>query len=418
MKPRPYWTIFALACLLYCGSIRAQSGNHHYDLRYDLTLKPAADQADVSITVGRREAGSLDWMRFRIDPQRHAGFKGDGAVEAEGEYVKWTPPLSGGKLAFHVPLSHQRPNGRFDARMTDDWAVFRGDDIFPPAQTQDREDSESNATLHVHLPQRWSFVSAYPKIEDDVYEIEHAHRRFDRPTGWIAAGRLGVRRERIAGVNVVVAGPLGQGVRRLDILALMNWNLPRVRRLVPDHMPKRLVIVSAGDPMWRGGLSGPNSLYIHADRPLLSENGSSTLVHELIHVATRIEGEKGADWIVEGMAEYYSLKILWRSGTLTDRRYKQTFAKLAEWAKESGPLDAEMSHGPITARAVGIMRELDHEIYKKSNHEKSLDDVVRLLTAAQQKVNLERFRQAVVEVIGEPAEALSNKRLGFAIAAN
>jgi predicted metalloprotease with PDZ domain len=183
-------------------------------------------------------------------------------------------------------------------------------------------------------------------------------------------------------------------------------------------MPERLLIVSAGDPMWRGGLSGPHSLFLHADRPLLSENGSSTLVHELVHVITRLEGEKGADWIVEGMAEYYSLKILWRSGTLTDRRYKQTFAKLAEWAKESGPLDAEMSHGPITARAVGIMRELDHEIYKKSNHEMSLDDVVRLLTAAQQKVNLERFRQAVVEVIGEPAEALSNKRLGFAIAAN
>jgi hypothetical protein len=44
--------------------------------------------------------------------------------------------------------------------------------------------------------------------------------------------------------------------------------------------------------------------------------------------------------------------------------------------------------------------------------------VVRLLTAAQQKVNLERFRQAVVEVMGEQAEALSNKRLGFAIVAN
>jgi predicted metalloprotease with PDZ domain len=178
-------------------------------------------------------------------------------------------------------------------------------------------------------------------------------------------------------------------------------------------MPERLVVVSAGDPMWRGGLSGPNSLFLHADRPLLSENGTSTLVHELIHVVTRIEGEAGADWIVEGMAEYYGLKILWRSGTISDKRYEQTFEKLAEWGEDAGRLDAASSQGPVTARAVGILRQLDREIYRKTEHDKSLDDVVRALTAARQKVNLERFREAVVEVMGEPAEALSSSALGF-----
>jgi hypothetical protein len=226
----------------------------------------------------------------------------------------------------------------------------------------------------------------------------------------MAAGRLGVRRERIAGVRVVVAGPLNQGVRRLDMLALLNWNLPRVKRLVPD-MPTQIVIVSAGDPMFRGGLSGPSSLFIHADRPLLSENGSSTLVHELVHVATRLEGEKGADWIVEGIAEYYSLKLLWRSGTLTDRRYKAMFGKYEEWGKQADHLDVEVAHGPVTARAVGIMRELDHEIYRKTNHEHSLDDVVRLLVAARQKVNIDRLRQAVVEIMGEAAEVLRDAQL-------
>jgi hypothetical protein len=407
--------IVLMCCSLFEGAVLAQSADHQYALRYDLTLLPAENRAEVSLTLDGRIKGNLDWMRFRIDPARHTQVVGDGTIEAEGEFVKWTPPQSGGQLSFHVPVNHERPNGRFDALMTDEWAIFRGDDLFPPAETQDRENSEADATLHVHLPERWSFVSAYPTVDEDAYEIEHAHRRFDRPTGWMAAGRLGVRRDRVAGVNVVVAGPLGQGVQRLDIMALMNWNLPRVRRLVPDHMPKRLAIVSAGDPMWRGGLSGPSSLFIHADRPLLSENGSSTLVHELIHVATRIEGEKGADWIVEGMAEYYSLKILWRSGTLTDRRYRQTFENLAEWAKESGPLDSELSRGPTTARAVGIMRALDHEIYKKTDHEKSYDDVVRLLTQRRQKVNIERFRDAVEEVMGKPAETLADDRLGLGL---
>jgi hypothetical protein len=391
----------------------AEAENRRYGLRYDLTLKPGEDRADVSLTLDKRIKGNIWTFRFHIDPARHTGFDGDGVLDVKGEYVTWTPPVSGGRLAFHLPLSHQRPNGRFDALMKEDWAVFRGDDLFPAAQTHDREDSEADATLQVHLPDGWSFVAAYPKVRDGVYEIEHADRRFDRPTGWMAAGKLGVRRERIAGVQVAVAGPLNQGVRRMDILALLNWNLPKVRRLVPDHMPKRLVIVSAGEPMWRGGLSGPNSLFLHADRPLLSENGSSTLVHELIHVATRIEGEKGADWIVEGMAEYYSLKLLWRSGTISDRRYKHAFEKFAEWGKEAERLDVDPSRGPITARAVGIMRKLDHEIYRKTDHDKSLDDVVRLLTSLRQKVNLERFRKAVLEVMGEQAESLRDERLGL-----
>jgi len=228
----------------------------------------------------------------------------------------------------------------------------------------------------------------------------------------MAAGHLGVRRERIAGVRVVVAGPMNEGVRRLDMLALLNWNLPKVRRLVPD-MPERVLVVSAGDPMFRGGLSGPNSLFVHADRPLLSENGSSTLVHELVHVATRLKGEKGGDWIVEGVAEYYSLKLMWRSGTLADHRYKQTFRKFEKWAEQADRLDVDISRGAVTARAVGIMRKLDHEIYKKTKHQKSLDDVVRLLVAARQKVSCDRLRQAVVEVMGEPADALTDSQLGF-----
>jgi hypothetical protein len=405
-------SVVAVSCALCGGASFAQSESHHYGLRYDLTLRPAEDRAEVALTIDRRAKDNIWSMRFHIDPERHAGFEGDGTIEANGAYVTWTPPEAGGRLSFHLPVSHRRPNGRFDARMTNDWAVFRGDDLFPPARTEQRDDAEADATLHVHLPEGWSFVAPYRGIKNHVYEIEHAHRSFDRPTGWMAAGHLGVRRERIAGVQVVVAGPMNQGVRRLDMLALLNWNLPKARRLVPD-MPERVLVVSAGDPMIRGGLSGPSSLFLHADRPLLSENGTSTLVHELVHVVTRLEAEKGGDWIVEGIAEYYSLKLMWRSGTLTDHRYKQSFRKLEQWAKQAGRLDVDMSRGPVTARAVGVMRKLDHEVYKKTNRQQSLDDVVRLLVAARNKVSCDRLRQAVVDVMGESADSLSDMQLGL-----
>ena len=410
--------IVVIISFLLCGNTSfAQSATHHYGLRYDLTLKPAEDLAEVSLTLDERAKDNIWSMRFHIDPARHQEFAGDGTIEAEGDYVTWKPPGNGGKLSFHVPVSNLRSNGRFDARMTDEWALFRGDDLFPAASTEQHDNAEAEASLHVHLPEGWSFVTPYPAIKPHVFGIEHADRSFDRPTGWMAAGRLGVRRERIAGTRVIVAGPMNEGVGRLDMLALLNWNLPELRRLVPD-MPKRILVVSAGDPMWRGGLSGPNSLFVHADRPLLSENGSSPLVHEMVHVATGIVGEKGADWIVEGIAEYYSLKLMWRSGTLTDHRYRESFLKLAKWAKEAGRLDVDASRGPTTARAVGIMRSLDHEIHKNTDQMKSLDDVVRLLVAAREKVNTERLRKAVIEVTGEPAKTLSDEELGFEVKGN
>ena len=379
---------------------------------YDLTLKPSDDIAQVSLTLDDRANENIWSLKFHIDPERFKEFTGDGTIESDGDYVTWEPPKTGGRLSYQVQVSHRRANGRFNAQMTNDWALFRGDNIFPPAQTEQHDGAEAVTSLHVHLPDKWSFITAYPEATAHEYRIDHADRSFERPTGWLAAGHLGVRRELISHVRVIVAGPLHEEVRRLDMIALMNWNLPRLRHLVPD-MPRRILVVSAGDPMWRGGLSGPSSLFIHADRPLLSENGSSPLVHELVHVATRLKGEKGADWIVEGVAEYYSLKLLWRSGTLTDYRYRQSFLKLAKWAKEADRLDADRSHGPITAKAVGVLRKLDHEIHKKTDQRKSLDDVVRLLVTKGDKVSIDRLRKAVEEVMDGPADTLTDQALGF-----
>jgi hypothetical protein len=404
--------VLVLVFVPLVGVASAQTEDDHYRLRYDLSLKPEVGRAEVALTLGEGATKNIWSLKFHVDPQRHTGFQADGKLQVDGEFVTWSPPEKGGRLSFRVSVDNRRANGRFDARQTDDWAIFRGDDLFPPASTEQRDQAEADATLHVDLPEGWSFVSAYPESEKNVYEIEHAQRSFDRPTGWMAAGKLGVRREKIAGVQVTVAGPMNQGVRRLDILAMLNWNLPRFSRIIP-HMPKRLLIVSAGDPMWRGGLSGPNSLFLHSDRPMVSENGTSTLVHELMHVTNRLKAESGGDWIVEGIAEYYSLKIMWRSGTITERRYQQALQKLEKWGLEAERLDVDRSSGPVTARAVGVLRTLDREIHAKTKQEKSLDEVVERMTVLGQRVSLQRLRKAVVKVMGEPAEALTDEQLGF-----
>ena len=157
------------------------------------------------------------------------------------------------------------------------------------------------------------------------------------------------------------------------------------------RFPDRLLIVSAGEPMWRGALSAPNSLYLHVDRPMISGNGTSTLIHELVHVAMRAKGGPKADWIVEGLAEYYSLEVLHRSGTLSSERYENAHRELAEWGREAESLEVDRSHGPITARAVGRLREIDREIRESSGGRHSLDDVVRALAAIEGPITREDF---------------------------
>lgn len=396
----------AAVCLLGVAA-GASAEEFPYELRYDFTFRPEDGRADVSLTLGEG-AQHVRWMRFSIDPERLEDFEADGKLERDGEYLTWTPPDEGGRLKYTATINHRRGE-RFDARMTEDWALFRGDDLVPPARLLQEAGAEAEAELHVHLPKGWSFVAPFERLRPGVYRIENPARGFDRPTGWMMAGRLGVRRETIAGVDVSVAGPLNQGVRRMDLLAFMNWNLPELRAIV-DQLPERVLVISARDDMWRGGLSGPNSLYLHADRPLISENGTSTPLHELVHVATSLRSRAGGDWIVEGLAEYYSLKLMWRSGTITKRRYQRAFRLLDDWAGELelADLRTNRARGPVTARAVVLMRKLDNEIHRKTKKRHSLDDVVKRLVSEGEPVSLERFRDVVEAVMGESADALAD----------
>jgi hypothetical protein len=176
----------------------------------------------------------------------------------------------------------------------------------------------------------------------------------------------------------------------MDTLAFFRMTLPTLQGIFPGF-PERLLVVSAGDPMWRGALSGPGSLFVHADRPFISENGTSTFLHELVHVAMRARSRPDSDWIVEGLAEYYSLEVLHRSGALSDARFEKAHASLAAWAAEAPSLDVPHSTGPVTAKAVGALRAIDREIRSASKGRKSLDDVARALAEADEAVTRARF---------------------------
>ena len=223
-------------------------------------------------------------------------------------------------------------------------------------------------------------------------------------------GQLGVRTEEIAGIRVKIAAPKNHAARRMDMLALLSWTLPEANRLFPG-LPARLTIISANEPMWRGGLSAPSSLFLHASLPLISENGTSTLLHEIVHVGMRASAADNADWIIEGLAEYYGLQLLLRSGTISNKRYARALTSLKSWSKEAHSLCSKSSRGAITAKSTVLMHDLDQEIRTASDQMYSLDDVMNALSNLDQKISIADFVNEVAAVLPKGSTVLDDAEL-------
>ena len=400
--------IVAVALLGGCSVTEApaaDAADNRYAVDFVVDLTAGADTARVSVRTGAG-ASRLRELSMSFDAGRLSNVAADGALNMFDGRLNWSPPATGGTLSYSVAITQRRGDGGFDARFTDDWALFRGDDLFPPMRTRVAKGATSESRLLFKLPDNWGVVTPWRSDGGGiVFPFDNPDRDFDRPTGWMLAGRIGVRRTRVGDTRVAVAAPLGQSVRRMDIMAFLNWTLPAVVAVFPTMDP-RLLIVSADDPMWRGGLSGPGSLYMHADRPLISENGTSTLLHELIHVAMGASGSRHDDWILEGMAEYYSIALLARTGTLSERRMHLALGELAEWGENITDLFAPESRGPMTARAAVLLAELDAELRMEKPAGGGLDDVVATMIDTQADWTYDNLCRTARNELGHAAKAL------------
>ncbi len=382
----------------------AAAARPHYKVDYWAQLDPGAGLAHVRWRLKGNE-GYLGRISLRVDPDRYLNPEGDGTVTTEPGWIHWSPPDGEAVLRYDVRLNHRRAVDKgFDSYMTSEWALFKGEDLIPPTHTYERvagvgAEAEAEARFDLELPTGWSLVATRPGIGEGVVEIEEEHRRLDRPNGWMVAGKLGVTREKIAGISFVLANPAGQPFRRMDMLAWLEATVPELQ-LVFGDLPARFVVVGAGDPMWRGGLSAPDSLYLHADRPLVERDGTSPVVHELVHAFMHARAGEGGDWIVEGLAEWYSLEIQRRAGLLSQTRFKKALAKLEKRGSEVDDLSVARSSGATTARAVGVLDRLDWQIRQETSDQRSLDDVVRRLEQQREPVTMASFRAASEAVAG------------------
>ncbi len=402
----------ATALLAACGAPTSESTaqtSSRYDLTYTLTPLPREQIVQVEL---RLDQGRHLLREMSFDADRSFDHAGDGEVltDAATGRISWVPPEAGGTLEWRVQLPHARNGSGYDAWLDASFGLFRAEDAIPRASTRTLRGAESRTRLRFELPVGWSVATQYQRSREGGFRTRSDGRRFVQPTGWILLGEIGVRRDDIAGTRVAVAAPIGHDARRIDMLALLNWTLPELSRLVPEP-PPRLTIFTAGDPMWRGGLSAPSSVYVHSGRPLISENGTSTLLHEIMHVFMAVDADDGHDWLLEGFAEYYSLEILRRSGTLTASRHAQAMTDLTEWSESAERLCGGESSGAQTALAVVVLAALDAELRERDVENRNLDDVLHDLIAADEDLSLDLLVATTSAYIGEKPDALHIDKL-------
>jgi hypothetical protein len=370
-----------------------------FDVLYDVGIVPSEKSAHVAIKIGSGSK-SVKWITFKIDPLRHRALKADGQLQEVEGGLRWHPPRQGGTLRYILSIDHLRDDNSYDARCAKNWAILRGEDLVPKMRIRTSAGAESVSVLKLRLPEGWSAALPYPSIRGGRYALDDSRTRFDRPSGWFAFGKLGVVRETLDGTEISIAGPAGQGVRRMDTLAMLKWTLPALREVF-GKLPGRLQVVIAGDPMWRGGLSGPRSIYLHVDRPLISGDATSPLLHEIVHSLMRARSGDDGKWIVEGIAEYYSLALLRRSETLSANRFEKAIDSIRKRAAPgTTSLESEMTPA-LRAKSVLVLMEVDRLIRDATAGQRNLDDLVRALVDSDQAITFDHLRATTGEVAGK-----------------
>ena len=398
--------LLCLTTLLLAGTTTSAA---QYDVDYEVTVDPEEGLASVTLTLEGESLPSK--LELHINEDRHLNFSSEQKLDTDGDKVVWRPREPRSTLQYDFVIDRRKNNTSYDSMITDEWAVLRSDKLIPPIAATAKRGLDSRAVMDFDLPDGWSSAAPYEKTDagGNRFRITDPGRSFVRPKGWLILGAVSSRQDIIADTEVRIAAPRGQGVRLQDSLAFINWTLPELKKIFPEF-PPYILIVSAGNPMWRGGLSAPNSLFMHSDRPLISGNRTSSLIHELVHIGTSIHGTDQSDWIVEGIAEYYAVEILRRTGGISEVRYQQTMEELADWAEQSDGLFTGRSSGATTARAVGLMHRVDLEIKERSKGKNSLDNVATALAKDGGTVTVKDFIELAEQYAGGELSALEGIR--------
>jgi hypothetical protein len=365
-----------------------------------LATAPAARGArptfsvDYVVRVSRRDPthAHVRWLLAGIDEiesfrlvfrdERASEVSGTGTLAWRGRTLRWTPGAPYAHLRYRVAIPRIRPPGpRFDSYATREWVATRALHLFPEINVhfhKGTREAAPRARLVFRLPRGWRSVAAQAPLGDGTFAVEEPGRQFARPRGWFLLGDVTQRRRRIAGMEVIVARAPGSALDDRRLLRLYARTVPLLAGILGSP-PPRVLVVSAPDPMWRGGLSGEDSFFVNGRIPLRSPDKTCSYLHELFHVWQPFRPAADGRWISEGLAEYYSLALPYRAGRLSARSFARGVSLFARYGRWGIDLSRTRDPAALNNSAPFVMYWLDQEIRDATGGRRSLDDVVRTL---------------------------------------
>ena len=397
---RPPWWIPALLLALGGNAAAATPPAPTFSVDYIVRIsREDPRKAHVRwILAGIDEIRSFRLV-FRDD--RASDVSGTGRLVWHDRTLLWTPGGPYAHLRYTIAIDNPRGT-HLDSHATDDWVATRALYLFPEINVSFREGAQqarSRARLSFRLPHGWKSVAALEPLGDGTFAVDEPGKRFDRPRGWFLLGNVTRHRRRIEGMDVTVAIAPGSALDGRRLLRLYAGTVPELARIL-GAPPARLLVVSAPDPMWHGGLSGEDSFFVNGRIPLRSPDKTSTYLHELFHVWQPFRPGPDAQWVAEGLAEFYSLDLQRRAGRLSDATFARGIALFARYGRAGADLTSARDGAALNNSAPLVMHHLDREIRKASAGRRSLDDAVHALARERGRVTTARFLRAVNRAAG------------------
>jgi len=347
----------------------------------------------------------IERIRFRFDPSRFEGFAGSGTFERRRDELLWTPGGPYAELRYTARLDHRRAAGKgYDSYAGEGWILSRTTAFFPRSAALFRRDvepsPESRARLALRLPSAWDSATVFPLEAPQRYIVETPHQRLDHPRGWLLLGHM-QRTDVLIGKTALTIARTPGVTRKVEPIArLMTQALPLVTTLFDRPLP-RLLIVIGSDPMWRGGLSGEESFYMHDRRPIRTRDHTSPYLHELFHVAAPFRPHADAHWVTEGLAEYYSIELQRRMGRLSAARFQRALELFAEHGVWHRDFTRTAASALRNNSAPLVMYVLDQRIRAATGGQRGLDAVVTSLARDGGTVSTAHFLGTVQRVAGK-----------------
>ena len=365
---------------------------------------PAAGAIRAEVRWDLAGIDEVERVRLTFDPDRFSAFEGSGTIERRRDEVLWWPSGPYAHLRYSAALNHRYAAGKgYDSYAGDGWVLTRTSALFPHSAVSFRSEiepePESRARLVFRLPAAWDAVTVMPPDGPHRFIVESAGH-FDHPRGWLMLGHFRRTDVTVGGTAVTIAAtPLGT-LAPARVLALLEQALPLTSTLF-GYAPARLLIVIAPDPMWRGGLSGEESFYMHGDRPLQTPDRTSPYLHELFHVIAPFRPAPDAHWVAEGLAEFYSVELQRRIGRLDEQGYARALRLFARYGLWGHDFTRDHDHAIRSNSAPLVLCALDRRVRVVTGQQRGLDDVVATLAKEGGVVSTARFLGVVRRVAGK-----------------